>query len=108
MIQYIPRDRADMPLPGSSSDLLTALLRLRGIDTEAAAERFLNPSLEDLHDPFLLPGMREAVELLRAAAANGDPVLVWGDYDAAGVCAASILAETLLEEGVRAEIRLPC
>ena len=107
MIQYIPRGRADMPLPGSSSDLLTALLRLRGIDTEDAAERFLNPSLEDLHDPFLLPGMREAVELLRAAAANGDPVLVWGDYDADGVCAASILAETLREEGVRAEIRLP-
>ena len=107
MIQFIPRGQADMSPLGARSGLLSALLRLRGVDTPEAAARFLSPSLKDLYDPFLLPGMRATVDLLREAIARQDPILVWGDYDADGVCAASILLETLREEGARADYRLP-
>jgi single-stranded-DNA-specific exonuclease RecJ len=83
------------------------MLRSRGIRTEEEARRFLSPSPEDLHDPFLLPGMRETVALLRAAIARGDTILVYGDYDADGVCAASILLDVLHEEGASLAYRIP-
>lgn len=103
---FTPRGPVDTaPFPGCTP-LLSALLRLRGVTAEEAS-RFLSPSLGDLHDPFLLPGMREAVALLRRAIEAKDPILVWGDYDADGVCAAAILTETLLEAGARADYHLP-
>ena len=104
---FTGRGFADLTPLGGRSGLLSALLRLRGIDTKEAADRFLSASLQDLYDPFLLPGMRETVDLLRSAIAGGDPVLVWGDYDADGVCASCILLEMLREEGASASIRLP-
>ena len=90
-------------LPGWFS----SLLRARGITTGEEARRFLNPSLSDLHDPFLLPGMEKTVALLREAIATGDTIMVYGDYDADGVCAASILMETLHEEGASLAYRIP-
>ena len=90
-------------LPGWFSSLLCA----RGIRTGEEAQRFLNPSLSDLHDPFLLPGMEKAVALLRNAIAEGRTIMVYGDYDADGVCAASILLETLHEEGAALAYRIP-
>ena len=72
-------------------DWFSGLLRARGITTDGEADRFLHPSPEGLHDPFLLPGMEKTVELLRGAISRGETILVYGDYDADGVCAASIL-----------------
>ena len=95
---------------GSISGLpawMSSLLFSRGIQTEEEARRYLNPSLEDLHDPWLLPGMKETVQLLREAVASGKTILVYGDYDADGVCAASILLETLHEEGASLAYRIP-
>ena len=71
-------------------DWFSSLLAARGIRTRDEADRFLNPSLSDLHDPFLLDGMQQTVDLLKAAIAEGKTILVYGDYDADGVCAASI------------------
>ena len=106
-MRFVQRKGA-VPLPlGDLPDWFSALLRARGVDTPEAAEAFLHPSPEDLHDPFLLEGMAETVRLLRKAAGDGDPVLIWGDYDADGVCAASILLETLRETGVRADVFIP-
>ena len=85
----------------------SSLLYARGIRTEEEASRFLNPSADDLHDPFLLPGMRETVSLLRAAIADGKTIMVYGDYDADGVCASSILMEVLHEEGASLAYRIP-
>ena len=86
---------------------MSSLLRARGIDTEEKARRFLSPSAGDLHDPFRLDGMEKAVSLLREAIAGGKTILVYGDYDADGVCAASILLETLHEEGASLAYRIP-
>ena len=88
-------------------DWFSSLLSARGIRTEEEANHFLNPSLDSLHDPFLLDGMAETVALLREAIAEGKTVMVYGDYDADGVCAASILLETLHEEGASLAYRIP-
>ena len=107
MIRYIPRGEADAtPLAGLPG-WFSALLRLRGVGTEEEARQFLAPTLAELHDPMLMPGMGKALELIREAIGRKDPIMVYGDYDADGICASAILAETLREEGARADIYLP-
>ena len=106
-MRYTPRPvPPGSPIPGFEP-WFSDLLRIRGVDTPEAADRYLNPRLEDLHDPFLLQDMDKIVSLLRKAIADRTPVMVWGDYDADGVCAAAILSETLREEGALVSVRLP-
>ena len=88
-------------------DWFSSLLAARGIKTQDEANRFLNPSLSDFHDPFLLDGMQQTVDLLKGAIAEGNTILVYGDYDADGVCAASILMETLHDLGASLAYRIP-
>ena len=59
--------------------LIAALLIARGHDTAEKALQFLNPSPEDLHEPFLLKGMREAVERIRRAVEAKEKIFLWGD-----------------------------
>ena len=106
-MQFVPRSAADFTPLGSLPGWLSALLRSRGVDTEEKAHRFLNPDLSALQDPFLLSGMKEAVRLIRRAVASRERIMIFGDYDADGVCAASILLETLTEEGAAVSFRLP-
>ena len=94
------------PIPGFAP-WFSDLLKIRGVDTPEKADRFLNPHLSDLRDPFLLHDMDKIVSLLRKAVADRTPVMVWGDYDADGICAAAILTETLREEGANVSMRLP-
>ena len=95
-----------MPLPGVPA-WMSSLLRCRGIDTEEKAEHFLHPSLGDLHDPMRMHDMEKAVALIRGAIDRGERILVYGDYDVDGICAAAVLLETLREEGAEADFRLP-
>ena len=105
--RFIPRCHEDAPSFNGMPAWFSSLLYARGIQSDEEAQCFLNPSLRDLHDPFLLPGMAETVALLRKAVAEEQTVLVYGDYDADGVCAASILLETLHEEGAKLAYRIP-
>ena len=79
MTHFTPRTPADLTPLGSLPGWLSALLRIRGVDTEEKARRFLHPSLADLHDPFLLSGMDRAVCLIRNAIAAGDRIMIFGD-----------------------------
>lgn len=105
--RLIQRCVQDSPSFADLPDWMSALLSARGIKTDEAARRYLSPSLSDLHDPFLLPGMAGTVALLKDAISRGNTILVYGDYDADGVCAASILLETLHEEGASLAYRIP-
>ena len=67
------------------------LMVLRGVTTCEAAEKYLHPSLNELYDPFLLSGMQQAVDRIREAVAKKQRVCIYGDYDADGVTATSLL-----------------
>ena len=83
------------------------LLGERGIQTEEALDRFLEPRLEDLHDPYLLNDMDKAVDRIRQAIEDYEQILVYGDYDADGMTAASIMKETLEQMGAEVAVYLP-
>ena len=83
------------------------LLGERGIQTEEALDRFLEPRLEDLHDPYLLHDMDKAVDRIRQAIEDYEQILVYGDYDADGMTATSIMKETLEQMGAEVVVYLP-
>ncbi len=83
------------------------LLLYRGIDTVEQAKAFLSAGKKGFNDPFDLNGMQEAVDRIYKAKENGERVLVFGDYDADGVCATSILFYCLKKMGVDAYIYVP-
>ncbi|EJG87157.1 single-stranded-DNA-specific exonuclease RecJ [Streptococcus infantis] len=83
------------------------LLFSRGIKDEDSLSRFLAPSLDDLHDPYLLHDMDKAVNRIRRAIERGEFILVYGDYDADGMTSASILKETLEQLGAECLVYLP-
>ena len=83
------------------------LLFSRGIKDEDSLTRFLAPSLDDLHDPYLLHDMDKAVNRIRRAIEQGEFILVYGDYDADGMTSASIFKETLEQLGAECLVYLP-
>src|SRR5436309_957955 len=89
------------------SPVLAGLLLCRGIVGVEEARRFLQPELEHLHDPLLLPDMEVAVGRLVAAVRDGDRILVHGDYDVDGVTAAALLTRVLRKLGANVEHFVP-
>ncbi len=77
------------------SPLLAALLINRGHSDPAGARKFLNPSLDDLHDPFLMRGMDAAVTRILEAASRGERILIYGDYDVDGATSVIILRKVI-------------
>ena len=83
------------------------LLFERGIQDQESLKKFLEPSLEDLHDPYLLHDMDKAVERIRQAIEEGENILIYGDYDADGMTSASIVKESLEQLGAECRVYLP-
>lgn len=77
------------------------LLVNRGVLTSAQAFSFLKPSLNDLHDPFLLKDMDKAVSRLKSACEAKETVLVYGDYDVDGVTSTAVLYRLLKKVGIK-------
>lgn len=71
------------------------ILLARGISSVPEAQRFLNPDLDMLHDPWLLDGMHAAVSRVRAGLEQGEKIMVHGDYDVDGVTSAALLVRVL-------------
>ena len=76
--------------------VIARLLLLRGITTPDEATRYLNPALDQLHDPFLLMDLRPAVDRLLRAIEQGERIAVHGDYDVDGVTS-TVMLRRLLE-----------
>jgi single-stranded-DNA-specific exonuclease len=75
--------------------VIARLLCQRGLDDPDEARRFLSPDLSQLHDPYLLTGVREAVERVRSAVARGESIAIHGDYDVDGVTSTAILRRAI-------------
>ncbi len=71
--------------------VLAELLVQRGVSTFEEARSFFRPSLDKLHDPFLMQDMDAAVERLRRAIVSGEKILVYGDYDVDGTTAVALV-----------------
>ena len=96
--QHMPCNDADATKLASALGLhptVARLLCLRGLADAEAADRFLNPSLDHLHDPFRLAGMDAAVVRIEAAVARRERIAIHGDYDVDGITSTVILRRAL-------------
>ena len=76
-------------------DFVAQLLVQRGIETFEDAKRFFRPSIDHLHDPYLMKDMEKAVERIEKAIENQERILVFGDYDVDGTTAVSLVSSYL-------------
>ncbi|MFY0632121.1 MAG: single-stranded-DNA-specific exonuclease RecJ [Flavobacteriaceae bacterium] len=74
---------------------LSKLLVQRGITSFEEAKKFFRPSLDELHDPFLLKDMDLAVSRIESAIANDENILIYGDYDVDGTTSVSLVSSYL-------------
>lgn len=89
------------------SQAFSKLLVSRGIKSAEEAEKFINPDKRNLYDPFLFGQMKNAVSRITKAKENGETVVVYGDYDADGISATTILYKGLKLFGVEAVAVVP-
>ena len=102
--------------PGATAELARALklslpaarvLWARGYRTVDKAKKFFAPSIDDLHNPYLLKSMPEAVARVRRAIAQNEPILLYGDYDVDGTSAVVILKKGLELLGGNVSFHVP-
>jgi len=86
------------------SPLISRILINKGIEN---IEQYLNPTLDKLHDPFLMKDMDKAVERLKTAVENREKVLVFGDYDVDGTTSTALLVLVLQELGLEPDFYIP-
>ncbi|HZN07477.1 MAG TPA: single-stranded-DNA-specific exonuclease RecJ [Pyrinomonadaceae bacterium] len=89
------------------SPILAALLINRGYADERSARTFLTPTYDQLHEPYLMRGMKEAVARLQRAIDNHEPILIYGDYDVDGTTGTAILLRALKLLGATAGFHVP-
>lgn len=90
------------------SKLTLQLLWDRRLKTQKAIDEFFNPDYDqDLHDPFLLKDIRKALKRIEKASKNKEKVAIFADYDADGVCGATILTEVLKIFKIKPEVYIP-
>ncbi|HUI41680.1 MAG TPA: single-stranded-DNA-specific exonuclease RecJ [Terriglobia bacterium] len=87
--------------------LVARLLVIRGFSEPEAADRFLHPRLDHLHDPFLMADMTAAVARVRQAIERREKILIYGDYDVDGTMAVVVLLTALRALGASVEVHIP-
>src|SRR6478672_9703259 len=89
------------------SPILAALLINRGYADEHAARMFLSPTYDQLHEPYDMLGMKEAVARLKHAVETREPILIYGDYDVDGTTGTAVLLRALKLLGANAGFHIP-
>lgn len=90
------------------SPLVIQLLHQRGIFSQEQIDEFFNPDYgSDLHNPYLMSGMKKAVERIIKAVGAKEKIIVYGDYDCDGVCGAVILTSFFRKIGADFEVYIP-
>lgn len=87
--------------------LIVSLCYLRGMTTPEEIDRFLHPDDQPLYDPYLLKGMKIAVERIKAAIADKEKILIYGDYDADGVTSTALMYKVLSRLGAQLLYKIP-
>ncbi|MBV9926720.1 MAG: single-stranded-DNA-specific exonuclease RecJ [Acidobacteria bacterium] len=110
--RWVPRrekavDPARLAETFGVSETVAGVLAARGVETEREARSLLEPSLEQLHDPFLMLGMREASARVLKAVDAGERILVYGDYDVDGTTGTVVLRRALGFLGAKTGYHVP-
>ncbi len=88
--------------------IILQLLVNRGFREQSSIEEFFNFDYrQGLHNPFLFSDMKKTVSKIFTTIAENKKIVVYGDYDADGVCASVILVKTLQELGAKVNVYLP-
>ena len=87
--------------------LVAKLLVIRGIDSPERAREFMGAGPELFHDPFALYGMEESVFRIRQAIERGEPICIYGDYDADGVSSTSLMVHLMRRMGASFDTYIP-
>src|SRR5687768_14024412 len=87
--------------------VLCNILVQRGIDTYDKAKQFFRPSLDNLHDPFLMKDMSKAVDRIMNAFTNKEKILVFGDYDVDGTTSVACMYQFLKKHHPYTEFYIP-
>ncbi len=86
---------------------IAELLVRRGVSTPEGADAFFTPSLNDLHDPFLMPDMDKAVTRLNRAMGAKERIMIYGDYDVDGTTAVALVYKYLQNYYSNVEYYIP-
>ena len=86
---------------------LTSILLQRSVATFDDAKKFFRPTLDQLHDPFLLKGMHKAIERIKSAIDSNEKILVFGDYDVDGTTAVALVHSFLKSFHTQVEYYIP-
>lgn len=89
------------------SELMAKILLNRGFESRDEINSFLHPKIDDLYDPFLLNGMKIAVDVIIDAYKNNEKITIYGDYDVDGITSIAVLKKFLLELGADVNHYLP-
>lgn len=89
------------------NEYLCAVLLQRGISDYDSARNFFRPSLDQLHDPFLMQDMEKAVQRLKTAVDADEKILVYGDYDVDGTTAVALVYSYLKSQHAHCEFYIP-
>ena len=86
---------------------IAKLLILRGVDSFIAAKNFFRPELKNVHDPFLMKGMKEAVNRINRAKSQNESILLFGDYDVDGTSAVSMMYTFFKDQNINVNYYIP-
>ena len=89
------------------SYLLSSILANREITTKEQIRKFLNPTRDDFHNPFLMPDIEKAVERILKAIENQEKVIIYGDYDVDGITSITVLKQFLAERNLHVGEYIP-
>ena len=88
VVESLPHDRCPEPI--------ARLLAQRGIGSPGEASVYFRPSLDQLHDPFLMQDMLVAVQRIERALGDNERIMIYGDYDVDGTTAVALMYSFLL------------
>ena len=89
------------------TDLVASILVGRNIIDEDKIKVFLNPTRNDFYDPFLLDGVREAVDRIIEAIDKKERIIIYGDYDVDGITSICVLKQFLEDRGIQVSQTIP-
>jgi single-stranded-DNA-specific exonuclease len=102
-----PRQATALARSLDISPVVASLLIARGCGDERSARSFLQPSYDQLHDPYLMLGMREAASRVLRAIEQAEPILIYGDYDVDGTTGTAVLMRALKLLGAQVGFHVP-